>query len=269
MLTVSVLVPFSGTEVGTNDLVTVGGATTVKVAVLLVVPVPPLVELTVPVVFDTVPAWVPVTFTTIVQVLPGVAMLPPDRLIVVVFAVAVTVPPQVLLTPGVLATCSPPVNVSEKAIPFSAVVFAAGLVIVKVTVVVPFSGILAAPNALLIVGGATTVRLTVLLAAPVPPLVELTAPVVFDTFPACVPLTFTVTVQVFPGVAMLPPDRLIVVVLAVAVTAPPQVLLTPGVPATCRPPVSVSEKAIPFSAVVFAAGLVMVKVTVVAHSAGF
>src|SRR5437016_9859361 len=181
-------------------------------------------------------------------------MVPPVRLIVVVFAVAVTVPPQVLLTPGVPATCSPPVNVSEKAIPFSAVVLDAGLVIVNVAVVVPFSGMLLATNALLMVGGATTVRLAVLLAEPVPPLVELTAPVVFDLLPACVPVTFTTTVQVSPGVAMLPPDRLIVVVLAVAVTAPPQVLLTPGVPATCRPPVNVSEKAIPFSAVVLDAG---------------
>src|SRR5258708_4955558 len=190
-------------------------------------------------------------------------MLRQDSRIVVLLAVSVTAPPQVLLTPGVPATCSPPVNVSEKAIPFSAVVLDAGLVIVNVAVVVPFSGMLAAPNALLMVGGATTVRLAVLLAEPVPPLVELTAPVGFDLLPACVPVTFTTTVQVFPGVAMLPPDRLIVVVLAVAVTAPPQVLLTPGVLATCRPFVSVSEKATPLSAVVLAAGLVIVNVAVV------
>src|SRR6266567_3703365 len=195
MLTVSVLVPFSGTEVGTNDLVTVGGATTVKVAVLLVVPVPPLVELTVPVVFDTVPAWVPVTFTTIVQVLPGVAMLPPDRLIVVVFAVAVTVPPQVLLTPGVAATCRPFVRVSEKAIPVSAVVLAAGLVMVNVSVVVLFCGMLAAPNALLMVGGATILRVTVLLVVPVPPSVEVMAPVVLTASPAAVPFTSTLKVH--------------------------------------------------------------------------
>jgi hypothetical protein len=37
-------------------LVTVAGATTVRVAVLLVTPVPPLVELTVPVVLVTTPA---------------------------------------------------------------------------------------------------------------------------------------------------------------------------------------------------------------------
>src|SRR5207249_1192729 len=142
---------------GLNTLAIVGGASTTKVAVLLVAPVPPLVELTAPVVLGTLPAWVPVTFTTTVQVLPGVAMLPPDRLMLAEFAVAVTVPPQLFVTPGVEATCKPLVSVSLKAIPFAAVVLAAGLVMVKVTVVLPFSGTLAAPKALLIVGGAVTV----------------------------------------------------------------------------------------------------------------
>src|SRR5437660_1136954 len=122
-------------------------------------------------------------------------MLPPDRLIVVVLAVAVTAPPQVLLTPGVPATCSPPVSVSEKAIPFSAVVFAAGLVMVKVTVVVPFSAILAAPNALLMVGGATIFSVAVLLVVPVPPSVEVIAPVVLAASPATVPFTSTLSVH--------------------------------------------------------------------------
>src|SRR5260370_1298156 len=156
MVKVNVLLVFSGMLVGLNALEMVTGATTRRVAVLLVAPVPPLVELTVPVVFDTVPATVPVTFTTIVHVLPGVAMVPPARLMVVVLAAAVTAPPQLLVTPGVLATCRPLVSVSLKAMPFSAVVLAAGLVMVKVRVVVPFSGIEAAPKALLMVGGATT-----------------------------------------------------------------------------------------------------------------
>src|SRR5262249_41926688 len=155
-----------------NCLVTVCGATTVSVTVLLVAPVPPFVELTAPVVFVTTPACVPVTFTTTVQVAPGVAMLPPVRLMLVELAVAVTVPPQELTTPGVDATCSPFVSVSLKAIPVSDVVLAAGLVIVKVAVVVPFSGMVAAPNALLIVGGATILIVAVLLVAPVPPFVE-------------------------------------------------------------------------------------------------
>jgi hypothetical protein len=172
-----------------------GGEATISVAVLLVAPVPPLVELIAPVVLVTVPDCVPVTFTTIVQVAPGVAIDPPVRLMLVELAAAVTVPPQVLLTPGVEATCKPFVSVSLKAIPFSALVLLAGLVIVKVTVVVPFSEIEAAPNALLIVGGATTLRVAVLLVAPVPPSVELIAPVVLLASPATVPVTFTVNVQ--------------------------------------------------------------------------
>jgi hypothetical protein len=107
--------------------------------------------------------------TTIVHVAPGVAMLPPVRLILVLFAAAVTVPPQVLLTPGVLATCRPLVNVSLNAIPFSALVLLAGLVMVKVSVVVPFSVRFAVPKAFAMVGGATTLRVAVLLAVPVPP----------------------------------------------------------------------------------------------------
>src|SRR5205085_2556118 len=134
---------------------------TINVAVLLVAPVPPLVELTAPVVLVTVPDCVPVTFTTIVQVAPGVAMLPPVRLMLVELAAAVTVPPQLLVTPGVDATCNPLVSVSLKAIPLSATVLAAGFVMMKVTVVVLFSGMLAAPKALLMVGGATTVRVVV------------------------------------------------------------------------------------------------------------
>lgn len=137
----------------------------------------------------------PVTLTTIVQVAPGVAIDPPVRLMLVELAAAVTVPPQVLLTPGVEATCNPFVNVSLKAIPFSALVLLAGLVIVKVAVVVPFRGMLAAPNALLIVGGATTLRVAVLLGKPVPPSVELIAPVVLLASPATVPVTFTVKVH--------------------------------------------------------------------------
>src|SRR5215472_13949870 len=97
MVIVSVVVPPTGMRVGLNALATTGGATTVNVAVLLVAPVPPLVELTVPVVLDTEPAAVPVTFTTTVQVDPGVAMLPPVRLMLVEFAAAVTVPPQLLV----------------------------------------------------------------------------------------------------------------------------------------------------------------------------
>ena len=96
-----------------------------------------------------------------------------------------------LLTPGVDATCKPLVSVSLKAIPFSAAVLAAGLVMVKVTVVVPFNGIVAAPKALLIVGGATIFRVAVLLVVPVPPSVEVIALVVLTASPGAIPFTVT------------------------------------------------------------------------------
>ena len=62
---------------------------------------------------------------------------------------------------------------------------------VKVNVVVPFKGTLAAPNALLIVGGsATTVRLADAV-PPVPPSIEVTALVVLIFTPAVVAVTLT------------------------------------------------------------------------------
>src|SRR5205085_2483527 len=208
MVMVSDVVPLSGILVAPKVLVTVAGVDTLSLAVLLVAPFPPLVELTSPVVFLTVPDCIPVTFTTIVHVLPGVAMLPPVRLMLVELAAAVTVPPQVLLTPGVEATCKPLVNVSLNATPFSALVLLAGLVIVNVTVVVPFSVILAAPNALLIVGGATTFSVAVLLVVPVPPSVELIAPVVLLASPSTVPFTSTLMVQDALCATLLPTRRI-------------------------------------------------------------
>src|SRR5215510_6447382 len=97
---------------------------------------------------------------------------------------------------------------------------------VNVRLVEPFSGIAAAPKALLIVGGEPTVRVAVLLVAPVPPLVELTAPVVLFFTPPVVPVTLTAIVQL-PPAAIEPPVRLIEPDPAVAVTLPPQTPLKP------------------------------------------
>src|SRR3954466_2170453 len=96
-----------------------------------------------------------------------------------VFAVKLTVPPlQLPTTLGVADTAIPMGSGSLNATPVAETVLAAGLVMVKVTVEVPFKGILDGLNTLAIVGGDTTVRVAVLLAMPVPPLVEETAPVV-------------------------------------------------------------------------------------------
>src|SRR5258708_161175 len=109
-------------------------------------------------------------------------------------APAVAVPPQVLVRALGVATTSPAGSVSVKATPVSAAVLAAGLVMVKVSEVVPFSGTAGAPKALAIDGGASTLML-VEAVPPVPPSVEVTLPVVLFFVPAVVPVTFTAKVQ--------------------------------------------------------------------------
>ena len=104
------------------------------------------------------------------------ASVPAERLTLDEPAVAVAVPPHVLLRFGVDATTNPAGRLSVKAIPFS-VTLVFGLVMLNVSDVVPFSGMLRAPNVLVMVGAEATVRLAVAV-FPVPPLVELTAPVV-------------------------------------------------------------------------------------------
>lgn len=129
------------------------------------------------------PAVVPVTFKLKVQLLL-VATVPPVNETLPEPAVAVGVPAQVLFIFGVEATTSPAGRASVNATPVRDAELAAGFVIVKVSDVEPLTATVDAPNALLIVGGADAFRVAVLLAVPVPPLLELTAPVVFGKLPA-------------------------------------------------------------------------------------
>jgi hypothetical protein len=69
------------------------------------------------------------------------------------------------------------------------------LVMVKVSEVVPFSGMGDAPKALEIDGGATTVSVAVLLVVPAPLSFALTAPVVLFQTPAVPPVTDIEIVQ--------------------------------------------------------------------------
>jgi hypothetical protein len=228
-------------------LLIVGGANTLRTGVLLVVPVPPWVEVIAPVVLGAFPATVPVTLTLIVHV-ALCATLPPAKLISAEPAVAVTVPPQVFDTAGVWDTTSVPVvdgKVSLKATPVrspAAVVF--GFVIVKLTVVVPFNATVAAPNDLLIVGGATTVSVAFDV-FPFPPFVELTCTLLFFV-PAVVPCTVADTAHCEFG-PIEPPLKLTEDEPATAVAVPPQLLLRFGVEATTKPAGNVSVKATPFS----------------------
>src|SRR5882724_12367973 len=123
-------------------------------AVLLATPVPPSVEVGAVVVLFLAPAVVPVTFTETVHETLA-ASVPPDKLTVPDPAAAEMFPPHELFNAGEAETIRPAGKVSEKAIPLKTTVLF-GLLIVKVSEVEPFSGMLAAPNASVIVGGAVT-----------------------------------------------------------------------------------------------------------------
>lgn len=122
---------------------------------IAVFPVPPLVELTVTLLSWT-PAVVPVTLTLNVQ-FELVARVAPDSETVPVPGVAVIVPPpQPPVKPLGVATVSPDGRVSVKLTPVSEIVFAAGLVTVKLKLVEPPTKIEDAPKDLLIEGAAIT-----------------------------------------------------------------------------------------------------------------
>src|SRR5262249_8410842 len=154
------------------------------------------------------------------------------KLSVVSPALGVKVPPQEVLAPGVAATCNPEGSESVNATPVSDTV-ELGLVMVNVSVVVPLRAMLDEPNPLLIEGGATTVMLADAV-LPLPPLVEVTLPVVLFFIPAVVPVTSTITVQV-PLAEMVPPLNESEVSPAAGVKVPPQEVLELGVLATTNP----------------------------------
>src|SRR5262245_65121462 len=109
-----------------------------------VLPFPPLVEVTCTLLFF-IPADVPWTFTLKLQELLA-ATVAPLRLTVLDPAVAVMVPPpHEPVSPLGVATTRPLGRLSMKATPVSATVLFE-FVIVKLRVVVPFSGMVPAPR---------------------------------------------------------------------------------------------------------------------------
>src|SRR5258708_70850 len=130
---------------------------------------------------------------------------------------------------------------------------------VKLSVVVPCSGMVAAPNALLRTAGEVTVS-EALDVLPVPPSVEVTVTLLFFT-PAVVLVISTETVhEAFA--ASVPPDKLTDVAFATAVVVPPQVLFAFGGLARINPAGRISVNAIPVRST-FVFGFWMVKVKVV------
>src|ERR1035437_3956560 len=244
---------FSGMLAAPNAFMITGGPTTLILA-FDVMPVPPSLEVTWTLLFFT-PTVVPVTLTETLQLAPE-ASVPPARLTEPDAATAVAVPPHVFVRAFGVATTSPAGRVSVKAMPVR-LTFVFGLLMLKVRLVVPFRGMLAAPKSLVIVGGDATVS-EALDVLPVPPLVDETVTLLF-LMPDVVPVTFTVTVHVFPGVAIVPPVSDTLPDPATAV--PPHVVVKPLGDATTRPAGKVSVNAIPLSAVPFAAGFVIVNVS--------
>src|SRR5207302_1131196 len=141
MVIVSVAVPFAAIGFGANALATVSepAGETVRFAVA-VLPIPPLVELTAPVVLAMTPALVPCTVMVTVQVLFGVRLAPVSATELPPAVAATTPPVQVVVVLSGIATIRPVGNTSLNWTPVSVVVLF-GLPIMNVSVEVPFSGI--------------------------------------------------------------------------------------------------------------------------------
>jgi hypothetical protein len=119
----------------------------------------------------------------------------------------IVLPPLIVTVPGVtfpgsmsqtlnvpLATLSPAGSVSVKVIPVRSVRLVSGLFRPKLSVVVPFNGMLAAPNDIEMVGGVRTVMLAVAV-PPEPPSFEVTLPVVVLHMPSAAPMMSIEKVQ--------------------------------------------------------------------------
>ena len=115
-------------------------------------PFPASVEVTAPVTLFCAPAVAPATFTAKVQEALA-ARMAPDRLTLFEPAAAVIVPPpQLPLNPFGIDTVSPAGRASVKPIPLREIA-ALGFDRLKLSVVLPFNAMLAAPNAFEMVGG--------------------------------------------------------------------------------------------------------------------
>ena len=170
---VRVLVPLIMMVVGEKALLMAGVPIT-RIDADAVLPEPPSVEDILPVVFVTVPATVPVTFTLIVQDSPTPSV-PLATVIELSPAEAemVGMVLQVVTEFGVAATCRPPVKLSVKPTPVSGMELTAGLVSVKVRVLVALIMMEVGEKALLIAGGPAA-EIVAYAAFPSPPSVEVT-----------------------------------------------------------------------------------------------
>jgi len=179
-----------------------GAASAVKDTVLLVKPVPPSFEVIALVVLVSVPPLKPPTLTLTLKVHdPPADSVPPVKLSEVEPALAEIIPaPHEPLRPLGVNIARLVWNVSVKPTPVSGEEL--GLLMVKLSEVDPVSGIMEAPKAFVIVGGATTVSVAVLLVGPVPVWVEEIAPVVLGLAPVVVPVTLILNVHEAPAASV-------------------------------------------------------------------
>src|SRR5258707_1388733 len=187
-------------------------------------------------------------------------MVAPARLMVVAPGSAVIIPPPQEPTRllGVDIT-RPDGSVSVNPTPVRLTVFAAGLLMVKVSAVVPLIRMLAEPKVFAMLGGATTLTVAVAV-PPVPPWVEPMLPVVLTWSPPAVPVTLTEKVQLAPPARVAPSRARLLAPDAAVMVPPPQLPASPFGVATTRPAGSESLKPTPVS-VVPALGLLTVKLS--------
>ena len=160
--------------------------------------------------------------------------------------------PQLLFSPLGVATTSPPGKLSVNATLVNPMVF--GFDKAKLRLVVPFSGMVAAPNDFVMVAGEATVKLADAV-LPVPPFTEVTAAVVLVYCPEAAPVTVTLKVHGVPT-ATDALERLIALLVAKVCSVPPHTVELEL--ATVRPVGSVSWNATPVSETVLPVGLLMV-----------
>ena len=180
------VVPPTGTRVAPNAFVMMGGPTTKMLAVACP-PGPLWSDVIGEVTLFFNPGVVPVTLTVIRQAVIGAPFV---RAIVFEPLTAVTVPPHEPTSPFGVATTRPGGNVSVKLTPVRLIKRPAK--ILNVRVVVPFTGIDAAPNAFVKFGGLGMITLMLAVAeAPGALSLEVTVDVTLFLTPGVVPVTLT------------------------------------------------------------------------------
>jgi hypothetical protein len=128
-----------------------GGAATVMLAEAAA-PLPPSTEVTTLVLLSFVPAVMPVTFTLKVHEESAASVAPVKLMLPDPAVAAIVPPPQLPMSPLGVETTRPPGSASVTPTPVN-VVDPLKLAMVKLSEVDPFSGMLAAPKDLEIVGG--------------------------------------------------------------------------------------------------------------------